>query len=404
LFPEYSCLIALVIGAAAGSFLNMLIYRLPRRLSFWNPPKSFCPRCKHPLHSVDLVPLFSWLSTGGRCRYCKEPIAVRYFLVELLMGGLYTALWWRYMVVDPMGEPLRMSLYMAGTAALVAIIFIDWELFIIPDEINGFLLLVGVGMGFATHNWMAVLWGAIAGWGILWGIALLGRLLFRKDAMGHGDIKMMRGVGAILGPLLILPNMAIAVVGGLTVGVTMIVIQKTRGASRAEEPEPEEEGEAALMDLGMNAAEVAEYKSFCDRQGGLWASTAVSAKKAGAKSYADLMRFCSPEPILSLLKFGLFYLLCLDLIGIFWHGIYLAFGEEYQDESIEDDTWTPSLTTIPFGPYLALGALVCMLFADPLESAIRDNWEKATNPNATAKSPIRPVEFVDSDTFKAKQI
>jgi leader peptidase (prepilin peptidase)/N-methyltransferase len=341
MFPSASWLLAFVIGAATGSFLNMLIYRLPRRLSFSQPPKSFCPKCKHSLSAIDLFPLLSWLSTKGRCRYCKEPIATRYFLVEIITAALFSGIWFQFMIVGD--EPIKMVFYMAATAALVAIIFIDWELYVIPDEINAFLLVLGIGLGAITHTLSVAFWGAIAGWAILWGIALLGRLLFGKDAMGHGDIKMMRGVGSIIGPTLILANMAIAVIAGLVIGLAVIGFAKKSSAEEEEDDTP----------------------------------------------YV-------PESILSLLKFGFFYLVCLDILGIFWHGAYGLIGEKYEEENIEDDTWTPSLTTIPFGPYLAAGALACMIFAVPLENGIRQYWKTATGSNQTAMGPSDAKYFVDS--------
>lgn len=334
MFPSWSWLMGLMIGAALGSFLNMLIYRLPRRISFVDPAKSFCPKCRHPLHAIDLIPLLSWLSTGGKCRYCKDPIAVRYFLVELLMGALFSVLWYEFLILGY--DPIRMSCYMAATAALVAIIFIDWELYIIPDEINAFLLGVGLLLGGLTHHWSAALWGAFTGWAILWGITFFGRIAFRKDAMGHGDIKMMRGVGAVIGPMLLVANMGIAVVAGLIIGLILIAVSRRAAAN-----EPEE-------------ADDAPYE---------------------------------PEPVLHILKMGIFYLLCLDVVGVFWHGIYPLVGEQYEDENIEDDTWTPSLTTIPFGPYLAVGALACMLFAGPITAAMEDYLNGSAGPPAGTPGP-----------------
>jgi leader peptidase (prepilin peptidase)/N-methyltransferase len=278
-FPQWSWLLALLIGAAVGNILNRYIYR-----------------------------------------YFSKRISVRYFLVELLVGGLCAGLWHQYLIAS--FEPVRMWFYMLAAAALVAIIFIDWALFVIPDEINVFVLAIGVGHGAATHQMKLALLGALTGWGIIWGTALLGRVMFRRDAMGHGDIKMMRGVGALIGPALTFANMAIAVVAGLVVGIALIVAArkgKEEGASADDESPP-------------------------------------------------------PESISSLLKSGIFYLLCLDCVGVFWRGIYRLIGEEYQEVTLDDDTWKPSLTTIPFGPYLAAGALVCMLFATPLANAIHNYW------------------------------
>ncbi len=344
MFPEWSWLMALLIGAAVGSFLNMVIHRLPRRLSFSNPPKSFCPKCKHSLGWMDLFPLFSWLSTGGKCRYCKEPIAVRYFLVEVLCGALFAGLWWQYLIVSY--EPLRMAFYMAASACLVAIIFIDWELYIIPDEINALLLVLGVALQVLLGSWQTALWGALAGWGILWGIALLGRVMFGKDAMGHGDIKMMRGVGALIGPTLLLANMAIAVVAGLVIGLIMIAIAKGQPVVEEEPLEGEQ-----------------DYQ---------------------------------PESIGSLFRFGFFYLVGLDIVGVVWPGAYKLIGEEYIEENIEDDTWAPSLTTIPFGPYLAVGALACMLFAGPIQRGMKAYWDNATGSStAQASFPDGVTLLVD---------
>jgi leader peptidase (prepilin peptidase)/N-methyltransferase len=381
-------LLALLIGAAVGSFLNMVIYRLPRRLSFVDPPKSFCPKCKHPLGWVDLFPLLSWLSTGGKCRYCKAPIAVRYFLVEVFCGALFSALWWQYLIADY--QPLRMAFYMATTACLVAIIFIDWELYIIPDEINALLLVIGVGLQACLGRLDVALWGALAGWGILWGIAFLGRILFRKDAMGHGDIKMMRGVGAIIGPTLLLANMAMAVVAGLVIGIAMILLVK-KAPEAAPKEEPVAEAEAYFVEISLSPAEIQEFKAACAESETPWASLAMAAKGASIKDARSLIAALGPESISSLLRFGVFYLLCLDIVALFWHGAYGLIGETYVEENVEDDTWSPSLTTIPFGPYLAVGTLACLIFAAPIEAGIRAYWDTATGVNQAVGPKMSPL-------------
>lgn len=398
MFPSWSWVMALLVGAAVGSFLNMVIYRLPRRLSFVDPPKSFCPRCKHPLGPIDLFPLLSWLSTGGKCRYCKAPIAVRYFLVEVFCGGLFGGLWWEYLIVGY--EPLRMAFYMAATACLVAIIFIDWELYIIPDEINALLLAIGVAMQFFLHTPEVALWGALLGWGILWGIAFLGRIMFRKDAMGHGDIKMMRGVGAIIGPTLLIANMGIAVVSGLVIGLALIAYSKMKPSPVAEASLSDQEAEAIFEEIGFTPEQVASVRAECEQAGTPWQDVAAAARKARVESYEGLMKLYEPESIGSLLKFGVFYLLCLDILGVFWHGAYGLIGEEYLEENVEDDAWTPSLTTIPFGPYLALGSLACMLFAGPIERYLRDYWDSATGAKNAISGTMGPNRYSKMVDFK----
>jgi prepilin signal peptidase PulO-like enzyme (type II secretory pathway) len=119
-FPQWTWLLALLIGAAVGIVLNRYIYL-----------------------------------------NCSKRISVRYFLVELLVGGLYAGLWHQYLIAS--FEPVRMWFYMLAVAALVAIIFIDWALFIIPDEINAFLLAIGIGHGAATHQMDLALLGALTG-------------------------------------------------------------------------------------------------------------------------------------------------------------------------------------------------------------------------------------------------
>lgn len=333
LFPEWTWVVGLLIGAAIGSFLNVVIYRLPRRISLHNPPNSFCPRCKHRLGILDLFPLFSWLLSRGRCRYCKEPIAPRYFFVELLTGGLWAGIWWQNFIVG--WDVVRFFAFAFAAASLVAIIFIDWELYIIPDEINAMLLAIGVGYHAINRTLMTALVGALLGWGLLWGIAMLGRLLFRKDAMGHGDIKMMRGVGAVIGPLLLTASLGIAVVAGLVIGLALIAIVRRQAAGDAEE---EEEG---------------EYE---------------------------------PESVGGLLLAGAWYLFCMDVWALFFPRLNKLVGAE-AEETLEEDDWKPSLTTIPFGPYLAIGALVCMLFPGPIERTIGDWWRTQTGAEENVAAP-----------------
>lgn len=332
MLPPWTVLVGFIIGAVTGSFLNMLIYRLPRGISFVKPSYSMCPICKEALAWKDLVPIFSWLSTGGKCRYCGVKIAPRYMYVEILCGLLFAGLWWQYAISTEQGA--RLLAYMAATGALVAVIFIDWELFIIPDELNAFFLPAGALYAIYAHSLPAFFWGAFTGWALLWGIAFLGRALLGKDAMGHGDIKLMRGVGAILGPLLTGASVIAAVFAGLFIGIALIAVENRR-AKISSEPK--------TQDPSLTTEE--EYPT---------------------------------ESIPHLIKMGLFYLLCLDVLGIFLPGVYRLVGEEPEELLLEEDDWKPSATTIPFGPYLALGALACMLFAAPITEGVQSYWAHAT--------------------------
>lgn len=340
MFPAWTWIVGFWLGATIGSFLNVVIYRLPRGLSLAEPKNSFCPNCKHALAAPDLIPLLSWAISRGKCRYCKVAVPSRYFFVELLTGALWAGIWWKYFVaMGPNADWIRGCIYMATAATLVAIIYIDWELYIIPDQVNAFLLFLGAVLAALKGDWAFFFWGWFVGWGILWGIAVLGRLLFGKDAMGHGDIKMMRGVGAIIGVQLLLANMAVAIVAGLVIGVFQIIVASVRAKNSA--PEPEQATEEEIL---------------------------------------------APEPIKDLFVLGGTYLLALDIPAIWFPQLYERMGYKMEPESIEDDGWKPSFTTIPFGPYLAIGAIVCMLFSDGIQNVWQNYWRKVTEPSAVSIS------------------
>ena len=136
-------------GLAIGSFLNVVIWRLPNGLSVAAPQWSFCPQCKTRLGASDLVPLFSFLLLGARCRYCRKPISWRYPAIELLTGLLFLAVAWRFY-----GQWDAALFSCVFTAILICVFFIDLEHFVIPDGLN----LLGAAVGFA-HNAVAIALG-----------------------------------------------------------------------------------------------------------------------------------------------------------------------------------------------------------------------------------------------------
>lgn len=341
--PPWTVIVGFILGALAGSFLNMLIWRLPRGKSLVDPAHSICPICGHKLSALDLMPIISWLRTGGKCRHCGAPIAVRYLLVELIVGTLFAVLWYQKMTFgfDPhWGEFFA---YAAAAAILVAIIYIDWELYIIPDQLNAALLGVGlVYHGTQGHLREAVV-GALLGWGIIWGFVLFGRLAFGKDAMGDGDVKMMRGVGAILGPTLLVANIGLGVVLGLVGGIVGLIIEGRR---------------AKAATASMTEAETSEE---------------------GLEEY-------EATPVKLVLLGGVIYLFCIDIIALFVKPIEKAIADQYPPELlVEEDDWKPSATTIPFGPYLAVGALICMLAGGPIERGLTEYWKNATGASVRAQ-------------------
>ncbi|HEX7712854.1 MAG TPA: prepilin peptidase [Bacillota bacterium] len=174
----------IIFGLVCGSFLNVVIHRLPRHESLCWPP-SHCPNCSHGLSWLDLVPVLSYCWLRGRCRYCGVRIKVRYPLVELLTAGL-TLLWGLRYPVDVGGIAILILLY-----TLVAIAFIDLEQMIVPDGLTIPLLLLGLAVRFWQGQWFLGLSGILAGFGILWLIRLI-----EPAGMGWGDIKMLAMIGA----------------------------------------------------------------------------------------------------------------------------------------------------------------------------------------------------------------
>lgn len=217
-------LFAFLFGAAVGSFVNVCIYRLPRKLSIVHPP-SHCPHCGTTLTAFDLVPLLSYLWLGGKCRHCKTPISPRYLVVELLTALLFVASVNRY------SFSVESVLVAASTAALVIIAFVDWEFFLVPDEAIWALGIFGfIRYLISSPNPYGIfvsLSGAILGGVIVWVIGILGRLIFRKEAMGFGDVKIAAAVGAHLGATwLMLPFFLFSVFIGAAMGIMVALIQR----------------------------------------------------------------------------------------------------------------------------------------------------------------------------------
>jgi leader peptidase (prepilin peptidase)/N-methyltransferase len=335
---------------------------MPRGLGLGNPKFSFCPNCKHRLEIPDLFPLLSWLFLRGKCRHCGVKVSSRYFFVELLTGAIWSGIWYQYIVVG--GDLPKAIAYALAASALVAIIFIDWELYIIPDQINAFLAILGIGYNiwlFHTHAPERITWGmpsALAGWltgvGVLWGIAFLGRVALGKDAMGHGDIKMARGIGAVLFPAVALIGFGLAVFLGAVLGLAQVLIR--RGPPKV-----------GTEELQKGAGVGQEGSSGTEEE----SHTGTTAEEE-EEEY-------EPESVSSLLKCGLGYFLGIDAIGLFIPKLYVAWfkespfigPEEWDDVEVEH-------TMIPFGPYLALGAIIATVFSVQLMSGVKDYWDWAS--------------------------
>ncbi len=188
--------IAGVFGAVIGSFLNVCILRwgAEPKESVVRPP-SHCPKCGAGLRWYDNVPILSWLLLRGRCRGCREPISIQYPLIELVTGLIWAFMAWRH------GIGLEGLKGAAFATILLGIAMTDARAYIIPDEfsIGGLVLGILLALAAGRQPLGTALLGAAVGFGLLWLVAIAGEWMFKQEAMGGGDIKMMAMVGAFLG-------------------------------------------------------------------------------------------------------------------------------------------------------------------------------------------------------------
>jgi leader peptidase (prepilin peptidase)/N-methyltransferase len=238
-----ACAFAGILGAIIGSFLNVIIYRVPLEQSIVFP-NSACPSCKTPLRAYDNIPILSFLILGGKCRNCRKPISIRYPIVEALTAVLFIA------VVLHDGTSFALPFDLAFVAALVALVFIDAEHMILPNAITYpgivFALIARVVLpylaGPGQHDdlpgllsrmppnfpvWSVSLIGAaigaLIGGGSLWLMGFLWEKLRGVEAMGLGDVKMMFMVGAYLGWRLAILTIFIGVFSGSLIGIGMML-------------------------------------------------------------------------------------------------------------------------------------------------------------------------------------
>ena len=214
-------IIVFLFGLAVGSFLNVVIYRLPRGKSLIRPG-STCPSCGKPIRFYDNIPVISFLVLRRRCRHCGEKISWRYPLVELLTAILFT------LVASKYGFSLQSFGYILLTAMLIAITFIDLEHFIIPDYITipgailGLILAVFSGHIAILNAVIGLLVGGVS----LLLIGVIGDKLFKKESMGGGDIKLSALLGAYLGWQQVIFVLVCASFFGAVIGLAGILISK----------------------------------------------------------------------------------------------------------------------------------------------------------------------------------
>ncbi len=318
-------------GLSIGSFLNVVIYRLPRGLSVVSP-RSRCNNCGHQLPWYENVPVFSWLVLGGKCSTCKTPISARYMVVELLTGILFLACLARF------GWAWELVGALTFVTLLVPLSFIDAELWILPFELTlpgilfGVLLAIPLGAGAVKTSVIA----AIGCFMLYRALEWMGWLGFKKEALGAGDKYLLAMVGAFLGWRSLLGILFLSSAQGAVFGIFNIVTRGKAGPDQppAPPPQPVAEGEAA--------------------------AAPVALEEPAPTFTPDFLR-----PGLSPLR---------RLVLLPWTLFLQSIPDDLPDEpeTGAPPEWVPGTTALPFGPWIALAALEVMLIGPTIVRLLDD--------------------------------
>ena len=222
-----------VLGTCIGSFLNVVIYRIPAGISLVTP-SSHCPKCKHGIEWYQNIPLLSWLFLRGKCGYCGCKIPIRYFLIELLTGVLFLLVFAKVVFYH---DPLEfLVVYFGVTMLVVTTVFIDFKHQIIPDKTTYPAMFLGLAAAtafpitwYTGSSWLALRDSAFclaASGGLLSLFAILGSKLFKRDALGWGDVKYIAAIGACLGWKGAYFTLLFGSITGALAGIAMVIFHK----------------------------------------------------------------------------------------------------------------------------------------------------------------------------------
>ena len=235
--------VSVFLGLMIGSFLNVVIYRLPKMMERdWRRgcqelqgiepaeepkfnlavPRSACPSCGHQIASIENIPIVSYLFLRGKCKGCKTPISIRYPFIEALTGALLGLISWKF------GYSSLTLLAWIFAIALVVLTFIDFDTQLLPDDITLPLLWLGLlynlNTGFTDIH--SAIIGAAAGYLILWSVYWLFKIVTGKEGMGYGDFKLLAAIGAWFGWQLLPAVILLSSVAGSIIGIGLIVLAK----------------------------------------------------------------------------------------------------------------------------------------------------------------------------------
>lgn len=236
-------IVSTILGLMVGSFLNVVIYRLPKMMEQeWHnnclelqgkeipaqpqftlaKPRSACPHCAHKISILENIPIISYLILKGRCSVCKTPISMRYPLVEALTGALIGLVSWQF------GYTTTTLFAWIFTFALIALTLIDFDTQLLPDDITLPLLWLGLlfNLNFGFTDLKSAVIGAIAGYLVLWCVFWLFKIIRGKEGMGYGDFKLLAAIGAWFGWKLLPAVILLSSTLGAIIGIALIVVTK----------------------------------------------------------------------------------------------------------------------------------------------------------------------------------
>ena len=240
-FYLFACFV-FSLGACVASFLNVCIWRLPREESVVRPG-SHCPNCNAPIRWYQNIPIVSWCCLRGRCANCHQPISPRYVVVELLGGVLFLLVYLQWAMpailgcppalgLVPIVDPARMAVEALAVTGLILGSFIDLDHFYLPDRVTIGGMVLGVPLSFLVpemqgqEDRLAALYWSLGGMAgaflFLWGVGAIFSKLFRKEALGFGDVKLIGAVGAFFGPWAALFTIILSSVVGSVAGVALM--------------------------------------------------------------------------------------------------------------------------------------------------------------------------------------
>jgi leader peptidase (prepilin peptidase)/N-methyltransferase len=250
--PAYLAALVGILGLLIGSFLNVVIYRLPKMMDEswaieaegyrqrnnpdWLPPAtqmslshpaSRCGHCGHGIHWYENIPVLSWLCLRAKCSACHAPISLRYPLIELITAALFAYSAWRF------GVSLAMVAWCAFSALVVALFWIDWDTTLLPDSLTQPLLWLGLIVAMLGHNPLVLhfgdsFWGAVIGYCLFIPLAWIVGKIKGQQAMGNGDYKLMAALGAWLGWQALLPIVLMSSITGSVLGIGLMLTAKLR--------------------------------------------------------------------------------------------------------------------------------------------------------------------------------